>query len=228
MKSVIFDISGMKLGEPFVYDPKFNGPRLERSSTDTICLVVFATAVGIWMAVGFWGEIFKHGHFWLEPRWQKCQLSHIYVTYTRPIRGTFALVSSHRRQWFYQKSVKRHLWCKCGGNSIKFWLIYSKPRNVSLHPRNNFLLFHVSNVQTKGQPIRDESDAVELVKYFKALMLPVFVGQLLVMAGAIGLVFTMRWFAAAVTWAIIGAFHAFLLLGQWATWHFEFTEIGRL
>lgn len=45
-------------------------------------------------------------------------------------------------------------------------------------------------------------------------MAPVFVGLLLAMVGAMGLIFAMRWLAAIITWCLIGIFHGLLLAGK--------------
>lgn len=82
-----------------------------------------------------------------------------------------------------------------------------KGRNpkISTHYR---LLY---TIQINGQLVRDEANIIELVKYFRTLMLPVFVGLLLSMIGAILLIFAMRWISAIIAWGVIALFHILLL-----------------
>lgn len=45
-----------ELGENFAYDPQFKGPKQERSSTDTVFMIIFTVVIVLWMAMGFWGK----------------------------------------------------------------------------------------------------------------------------------------------------------------------------
>lgn len=48
----------MRLGEAFVYDVNFKGPKKQRSMTDVPYFWFFAFFVCIWMGLGAWGKFF--------------------------------------------------------------------------------------------------------------------------------------------------------------------------